>query len=419
MNKYKCDDLTMYNKNWQGKKIILARAHQEKMHSILNNQNYISRINKKITLDDNKEYTEFISCSYLGLDQDIRLLNCVSNNINGIGMVFSSARTRMKYKGLANFEHILNEIFNAHTVVFSSTHMVHLGLIPLIASGEMPSVQLDINGCTFLLDITVHASIQINRGLMQQFGEVEIIDFNDLERLEKTVANIKSQSKTPLLFCDSVGSMGGILPLKELVTLTHKYMGYLYVDDAHGMSIYGKNGAGYIINCFGYVPERVIIATSLAKGFGVSGGVIVLRDARDIEFVKTYCSTYIFSGSLVNPLINACITSGNIHLSKEINELQFTLFSKIALFDRLIEEKSRVINLDGDMPIRGILIGNELAAIEAGIHLKNVGFLVSVATYPIRKKGSAIIRFGICANHTNMEIEHLCKQINLMIRNLI
>lgn len=404
-----------YN-NWQKKKIINSKTHQEKIYQTLNNQNYIKRVNKKITLDDNKEYVEFISCSYLGLDQDKRLLNSVANNINEAGVVFSSSRARMQYKGLAIFEDILNNMFEANTVVFSTTHLTHLGIIPLIASGEMPSMPLAINGCVFLLDIAVHASIQINRGLMQQFGQVEMLDFHDLTVLEKKMQEIIANKQTPLLFSDSICSMGGVMPLDKLLDLSNKYNGYLYLDDAHGMSVYGKNGAGYVMQTFNHcIPERLILTTSLGKAFGTCGGVVIFKNKNDAQFVKRFCSTYMFSGTLVNSLINVCIESGKIHLSTDIKKLQQELLKKIAIFDNLIMKKSKIINLGNNTPIRGLIIGDEFTAIEKGLYLKDNGYLGTVATYPIRKKGEAIIRMLICANHTDKEIKQVCKIINYIL----
>ncbi len=405
----------MLNNNWQKKKIINSKNHQSQIYELLNNQNFIRRINKKIILDDNIEYIEFLSCSYLGLDQHERLINSVSNNIKESGLVFSSSRARMKYKGLDIFEDILNNIFDANTVIFSTTHLVHLGLIPLIASGEMPSMKLASNGCTFLLDIGVHASIQINRGLMQQFGQVEMIDFQNLSLLELKLKEIRSRSQTPLLFSDSIGSMGGVMPLEELMSLTTTYQGYLYLDDAHGMSIYGKNGSGYIMQTFNHViPDRLILTTSLAKGFGTSGGLVVFNNKKDAHFVKMFSSTYMFSGTLINPLINACIESAHIHMSAEINELQYKLFKNIELFDKLIEKKSSIINFGYKTPIRALNIGDEDTAIKQGLYLKKNGCLTTVATYPIRKKGQAIIRMIISANHTKEDIQKICNLINLI-----
>lgn len=404
----------MNYKNWQKKKIIASQAHQEEIFNQLNNQNYIERSGKKIILEDNKKYTEFVSCSYLGLDQDYRLLNCVNTNISSVGFIFPSSRSRIKYKGLDDLQDLLNQIFEANTVVFSTTHLAHLGLIPLIASGEMPSVTLAPNGCVFLLDHAVHASIQINRGLMQQFGQVEILDLHDLTQLEAKLKIISNNNQTPLLFTDSICSMGGMLPLENLMQLTNKYSGYLYLDDAHGMSVYGKHGAGYVMHIFNHkLPDRLILTTSLGKGFGTCGGLVVLKSKEAANFIKMYSSTYMFSGTLANPLISACLESSKIHLSSEITFLQKQLSENVALFDTLIKDKTKVINFNCNTPIRGIKIGDEFDAIKAGLHLKESGYLGVVATYPIREKGKAIIRLLICSNHTKEDIQQICTLINL------
>lgn len=46
---------------------------------------------------------------------------------------------------------------------------------------------------------------------------------------------------------DSVGSMGKIYKIKEIVKLLDQYEGYAYLDDAHGMSIVGRYGSGYAL----------------------------------------------------------------------------------------------------------------------------------------------------------------------------
>ncbi len=74
------------------------------------------------------------------------------------------------------------------------------------------------------------------------------------------------------------------------------------------------------------------LTTSLAKRFGICGGVAILPTQKEVEFVKTYCSTYMFSGTLVNPIINASIESGKTHLSSEIYQLQQDLFKKNRIF---------------------------------------------------------------------------------------
>lgn len=332
----------MSKNNWVNNRISRSKVYQDRLFQSLNNQNFIKRRCKKVLLEDGKEYTEFLSCSYLGLDQDSRILSSTYKGLDQTGFLFSSARTRLKHKSFDILTESLNNIFNAHTVYFSSTHLVHLGIIPLLASGELPGFEIKKDRIIFLLDKNVHASIQINRGLMLQFGSVELVDFSNFELLKDKLIEINEASFTPLLFSDSVCSMGGVRDVIKLLTLANEYNGYLYFDDAHGMSVFGKNGSGYVLEKFnGVLPKRLLLATSLAKGFGTYGGVIVLPNELAVEFIKKYCTTYIFSGPPIIPLVNASIASAKIHLSSEITILQNKVLDKVQLFDKLFSGEKR------------------------------------------------------------------------------
>lgn len=398
--------------SWQKIKLQQAREHQEKVFEDINGHSFIKRDAKQVLLTNGNSYTEFMSCGYLGLDQDKRLYSSFAKALEDSGMSFPAARHRLKYHGLDTLNDLLNEIYNAYSVVFSSTHMVHLGVLPLLASGELPGFPLTTSPA-FILDKNAHTSMQINIGLMQQFGITHRVMFNNLDLLEQTIKEVISKGYSPILMSDSVGSMGALYQVKELYEIAEKYNCYLYLDDAHGMSVYGKNGAGYVINEFNReLPSRVILISSLAKAFGTYGGLIIVKNPETIDFIKKYCSTYIFSGSLITPLIMSSIESAKIHLTSEINTLQQQLINNITLFDSLIDSQETILNYNLHTPIRALKVGNELKAIQHCEKLRNAGILTTVAMYPTVAKGEAIIRFGICANHTNEEIKKLCTLIN-------
>ena len=77
----------------------------------------------------------------------------------------------------------------------------------------------------------------------------------------------------------SVNSMGGAINVKDLLTLQNKYGLFLYIDDAHGISIRGKNGCGFALSHINdNLNENIIIAISMAKGYGSSGGALIVSD---------------------------------------------------------------------------------------------------------------------------------------------
>ncbi|MCF6766247.1 aminotransferase class I/II-fold pyridoxal phosphate-dependent enzyme [Thiotrichales bacterium 19S3-7] len=407
--------------NWFEKKINNSELAQTTASDSVNNTIYRKRLKRHLVLNNGTKLIDFVSCSYLGLDQDPRILKACSQGIYETGFTYPAARTRIQPSEFLILEELLNKIYcQSYSTVFSSLHLGHLGILPLLASGKMPSFQAAKNGFCFILDKTVHSSLQIHRALMQQFGDVILTDFTNTNKLEYYFINSVKLHKTPIAIADSIGSMGGKQDIPYLFDLAEKYNGYIYLDDAHGMSIFGKNGCGYVLKSLNYsFHPRLILTSSLAKAFGSVAGVVVLPTKKDTDMFRRYAPTYVFSGPPAIPVINAAIASAHIHLSSEILTLQNQLKQNIQYFDRLLNHQN-IINSDTAIPIRGILIGDELTTIEAAKFLKNNGVAITTALYPTVAKNKAMLRIAISSNHTKSDMHQLCELItNLTNKHVV
>lgn len=407
--------------NWQKNKILQSKEHQYKSYEDINGLIVTERNGKIITLKDGTKLTEFISCSYLGLDQDKRVVNAAMDHILKCGVNFAVSRTRLRTESLVELEELLNKIFcNGYSTVFTSLHITHLGILPLLASGEMPSFPIANNGSLFILDKTVHSSIQICRGILNQFGKVILEEFTCLDKVEDQFKFATINGLTPIAIADGIGSMGGLAPVTELLNLAEKYNGYIYLDDAHGASVFGENGCGYVLEILNnQFHSRLILATSLSKGFGTNGAVVVVPTKEDDEIIKRFCNPYIFSNPPPLAIVDSSIASAHIHLSKEIYILQNQLKENVAYFDSLIESinKEKIINFRSNSPIRGLLIGDEFKAIQYASNLKKRGFIVSAAMYPTVKKGHSLLRITLSADHTQESISQLWSHIKELLSN--
>lgn len=407
-----------FKKNWQKQKIAKSKSFQLKASEEVNELVIKSRQGKLITLDDGSQLKEFISCSYLGLDADLRVIEAATKSILECGVTFPCARTRARTESFVTLDLLLNKIFcNGYSTTFSTLHLGHLGTIPLLASGELPSFPIKENGPVFILDKSVHASIQILRGIMQQFGEVVLIEFTDIDLMEKKFLECYQNQQTPILFSDSIGSMGGVAQIDWLTEKVEQYEGYLYLDDAHGTSTYGKNGAGYVLQCLDYqFHARLILAASLAKAFGAVGGVIVMPTEADEKMIKRFASTYIFGGPPPLSIIDSAIASAGIHLSGEIESLQNKLWGNVNYFDSLIHE--HIVNSEMLSPIRGIFIGDEFKAIQSAKRLRELGYAVTTAMYPTVASGNSILRVALSAVHSHEDIHGLCENVKLVLKEI-
>jgi 7-keto-8-aminopelargonate synthetase-like enzyme len=401
----------MVYKNWMQTKIVQSNYFQDIAFDEINHLLFVERKGKKVKLTCGTSLIEFVSCSYLGLDQDKRLVKHSNDHLEELGIAFSAARTRMQPAICSELEFLLKNIYcNAYAIVFPTIHMAHLGLFPVLGSGQMPSFPVVRKGFTFLIDKTAHSSIQINRGLLEQFGKVVMVACKDQQHLEDACKKIQQDAYTAVIIADGIGSMGGIAPIKFLLELAERYNGYVYLDDAHGTSIHGNQGAGYALKCLDYeFHPRLILVNSLAKGFGVLGGVLLFKQKEDADFIKRFAPTYVFSGPLALPVVNAAVASAKIHLSEEIHHLQAALWDNVNYFDSLLVKNG--VKADISVPFRGILVGDELKAIEYTKKLRKRGFAVTAAMYPTVARNQSLLRIAISAAHSKQDIFLLCQTI--------
>ena len=420
-NVFKEQNKQKFVKNWFKIRVERSREHQLQAYDLINNLVIKKRKGKEITLTDGRVLKDFITCSYLGLDMDERILKATTNNIYECGISFPAARTRACVKSFPDLEILLNKIFcNSFTTTLHSLHLIHLSTIPLLGSGELPSFPIKVNGARFIIDKGVHASIQINRSLMSQFGVVELIDFKDIEYLEYQFQLAFKFKQTPIAIADSLGSMGGLISVLELFRNAEKYDGYVYLDDAHGTSVHGQNGNGFVLKCLQNIfHPRLILTISLSKAFGAIGGLIALPTKEDIKFFKCYAPVYVFGGPPALPAVDAAIASAKIHLSKEIEVLQEKLWKNVHYFDWFIKEmnfEQHIANIGVMSPIRGVRIGNELVAIRCAKELQDLGIAVTTAMYPTVAKDQSLLRLALSAMHTKKDIEDVCCKIKEVFR---
>jgi 7-keto-8-aminopelargonate synthetase-like enzyme len=365
---------------------------------------FTERSGKRLRLADGTEATEFVSCSYLGLEQHPALVAAASEALQRFGAHFSSSRNRMQPPYLSQLEQAMREIYRGRPVVcFSSVSSVHLGVLPLLGAGALPSHPVAPAGPAFLVEKTAHASMQVLRGLMEQLGPVARFELRDLGVLELRLQECALARRTPIVLVDGVGSMGGLVDVAGLREMLEPFGGHLYVDDAHGISITGELGAGYAFaQLGGRLPAGVVVAGSLSKAFGGAGGFVVLPDEADVPVVRRLANPLVFGHSIMLPMLAANVAAARLHLDGEVARLQHRLWERVEEFDRLT--RGRLVNSGLRSPIRGAHFTGEELAMQAAHRLREAGVLILPAFFPTVPKGTGLLRFAISAAH---EPEHL------------
>ncbi|AZF42232.1 Aminotransferase, class II [Pseudomonas sp. R1-43-08] len=380
----------------------LERAYEESLTGFT----VASREGKRITLKEGNTFTEFVSCSYLGLEAHPALIEAAHQALGTTGLHLSSSRSAMRPVYLPQLESLLSEIYKGCGVsVFTSTTSVHLGVLPLLGSNSLKGYPIR-KRAHWLMDKTAHASMQVLRGIFQQFGEVTRVQSTDPESMSSALKKCAERQETPILLIDGIGSMSGLVPIAQLSRQLEAVGGYLYVDDAHGISITGCHGSGYAFAALdNQLPHNMILAGSLSKGFGGAGGFVVVKDPQDIPSIQTLANPLVFGHSIMVPILAANVAAAKIHLSDEIESLQKRLWANVRQFDSLTH--NRLLNAGVQSPVRGAFFETEEGGLQACRILRNNGILMFPVFYPIIAKGKAMLRFAFSAGHTETDIRQL------------
>jgi 7-keto-8-aminopelargonate synthetase-like enzyme len=335
-----------------------------------------------------KELLNFGTCGYLGLELDQRLKDGAIEMLQKFGTQFSVSRTYLTSGIHGQLEDYLSQMYdNSPVITFSSTSSAHISIIPTLVNYDD----------AVILDQQVHMSIQTAVQLLRQKGvTIEKIRHSNLEMLETSIQELSKKHEKVWYMIDGVYSMFGDLPpLDALIALMAKYKKlHLYIDDAHGMGWYGKNGTGYAYSKIAKHP-KVILVTTLAKGFGVVGGLAIFPDEKTKHKVSIFGGPLGYSHPLSPALIGAAIAAAKIMISNEIDVLQNELRQNMDYSNELLSKTNLIVVSNPLTPINCVGMGQPKVAYNMIKRLLNDGFFVNAALFPavpIKRTG---IRFTI------------------------
>lgn len=223
----------------------------------------------------------------------------------------------------------------------------------------------------------------------------------DIADLQRILSGTPCEGLT-LVVTDGVFSMGGdIAPLDRIMAVARAHGAILYVDDAHGSGVLGRDGRG-TADHFGLHGEADLLQIgTLSKAWGVVGGYAAGPGGLD-RLLKNTARPLVFSTSHPPAVVGAVLAA--LELVEREPEIMAALWTNTEFFRR----EMHGIGFDtmgSQTPIVPVYFGDSDLAAEASRMLFAQGVFALPIGYPVVPRGTARIRNIVTAEHTRDDLD--------------
>jgi 8-amino-7-oxononanoate synthase len=191
------------------------------------------------------------------------------------------------------------------------------------------------------------------------------------------------------------------------------YDAYLYIDDAHGFGVLGKNGKGILQYFYDqekikepYSP-RIIYMATLGKAAGIHGAVVA-SSKNLIEYFIQKSKQYIYTTAI--PAFMAHGLKESLNQILKADHIRADLNNLIAHFKAQV--KLQKMNLgDSLTPIQPLIVGSEINALRLNQWLMEKGIYVPAIRPPSVPHGTSRLRISFSALHQDKDVMTLIENI--------
>ena len=259
-------------------------------------------------------------------------------------------------------------------------------------------------GDVMICDHNLHASLV--EGALRSPARTVRFRHNDMDHFERCLENCPPDEKI-FIVSEGVFSMeGDIADLPGILRVTKPYGGRVFVDEAHGIGVLGKTGAGAAEH-LGVLDDVDIIMGTFSKSLASVGGFIAAEKAV-VDYLKHTARPFVFSASL--PAASVAAVAQSLEIMRQEPERRLHLLRIAQLLrDELMSRGFAV--LPGETAIVPVVIREEIDLCRLCKTLLEQGIYINPVLRPAAAQN--LLRISCTAAHTE---QHVARLVETLVR---
>jgi glycine C-acetyltransferase len=349
-----------------------------------------------ITLADGSEVLNMCANNYLGLANDLDVIQAAKDSLDKWGFGLASVRficgTQTLHKTLE--QKVSDFLGMEDTILYAACFDANGGLFESILTAEDAVISDELNHASII------DGVRLCKAQRYRYKNNDMADLR--AKLEEAKAN---NARRILITTDGVFSMDGtIAQLDKICDLADEFDAMVHHDDCHATGFMGKTGRGVHEYC-GVMDRVDIITSTFGKALGGASGGFTSGRKEIIDMLRQRSRPYLFSNTVAPAICAASLSV--LERLEQSTELRDRLERNTHYFRKGMQTEGFAVD-EGDHPIVPVMLGDANLAQDMSKRLLEKGIYAIGFFFPVVPKGKARIRTQISAKHT---IEDLDKAI--------